>query len=429
MGKEILNYVSKRKMKRRNEKSRVPDLIRYIRGEMTKKEENAFQRELQRDPFAEDAAEGLSQISAEEAETDLCALEKRLKTRVSGRQRIIYYRIAASIAALMIISSVFIIINRNRPAAGIAKTGGVRSPAEVAESTVIKQPEEIALQYKLAEAEKKEVQPPEEVGVQKFAENAGGQGQIVGGQEQQAAGAVKTDNTAAPAAAEPHLIAAEDQMAVRASVTSLKKPLQPEVSGTVISSEDNLPIPGAVVSLKGTKTRVITDTKGNFIIPLSDTVRPVLVAGFIGMESREVPAKEEANMKISLTPTAMALNEVEVVDYGKASEEMTKGAIEKEENAEYSPAQPVTGKEDFDKYIEENLRKPASLPSGQRAVVVLNFVVKSDGTIDSLKAVRTPGPEFSEEAIRLIRSGPSWKPAVESGQTINEDVRIRIVFK
>ncbi len=41
----------------------VSEFQRYIRGEMTKRQENAFQRKLQRDPFAAEAAEGYSQIS------------------------------------------------------------------------------------------------------------------------------------------------------------------------------------------------------------------------------------------------------------------------------------------------------------------------------------------------------------------------------
>ena len=43
------------KTKMKNNKSIVSEFIRYIRGEMTKREENAFQRELQKDPFAVEA--------------------------------------------------------------------------------------------------------------------------------------------------------------------------------------------------------------------------------------------------------------------------------------------------------------------------------------------------------------------------------------
>src|SRR4030042_1435948 len=366
-------------MKKKNNKSRLSEFIRYTRGEMTRREENAFQRELQKDPFAEDAEEGISHISAEEALSDLYILEKRLKTRISGRQRIIYYRVAASIAVLMIISSVFIIINKNKPAARELAETGVQIPLEIPESKVIEGPEKEALPVLISEAEKREDE--------------------------------------APAAKEPELFVAEDRAAAAAPVTSLRKTALTEVRGTIISSEDNLPIPGAFISLKGTNTSVITDTEGRFSISLSDTTRPILVANFIGMESREFRAKEDTDIKISLTPTATALSEIVVLAYGgaKASKGISGGEAEKaaDDYSGYTSARPATGKENFDRFIEDNIQNPASLPSGQRAVVVLSFLVRSTGTIDSIKVMRTPGPGFSEEAIRLIKAGPQWKPAEE----------------
>jgi TonB family protein len=385
-------------MKKKNDKSKLSDFSRYIRGEMTKKEENAFQRELQRDPFAEEAADGLAQISPDEAMADMKILEKRLKKRISGRERVMYYRIAASIAVLMIISSVFIIINRNKPAGELSKNVTIHTPVEVPESETIKeQPEK----------NKNEAQ----VGT----------------------GAEKPENIALQTADEPSRITAEERIEIAAPApkASLKKAELAEVRGTIISSEDNLPIPGALISLKGTDRRVLTDTEGRFSIPLADTTSAVLVADFIGMQRQEFRAKENTEMKIRLTPTAMALGEVVVVGYEKSLKRVDADAAEKAEyeEPEYISAEPVTGNNQFDKYIEENIKNPASLPSGQRAVVVLSFTVKNTGVIDSIKVIRSPGQEFTDEAIRLIKEGPAWKPAEESGQAIDDKVRIRIVFK
>jgi TonB family protein len=62
-------------------------------------------------------------------------------------------------------------------------------------------------------------------------------------------------------------------------------------------------------------------------------------------------------------------------------------------------------------------------------VVVLNFRVDTEGKIDSIRIIRSPNKNFSDEAIRLIKEGPGWKPAEENGKTINDEVRIRIVFR
>ncbi len=103
------------KKEKNNTQRSLSDFQRYIRGEMTKRQENAFQRKLQKDPFASEADEGYSEISAGDADMDLKQLENRLRKRVSGRKNTFFYRIAASIAVLMIITSVYLIIDRNKP--------------------------------------------------------------------------------------------------------------------------------------------------------------------------------------------------------------------------------------------------------------------------------------------------------------------------
>jgi outer membrane biosynthesis protein TonB len=72
----------------------------------------------------------------------------------------------------------------------------------------------------------------------------------------------------------------------------------------------------------------------------------------------------------------------------------------------YIPAQPAAGKADFDRYINENIRRPDTTASGQSVLVVLNFVVNAAGKIDSIRVIRSPGKIFSDEAIRLIKEGP-----------------------
>jgi hypothetical protein len=88
------------------------DFLRYRTGRMTNEERNAFEKELQKDPFAEEAAEGLSLLSADEAEKDLNEISKRITKRTIIKSPAIYYRIAAAIAVLVTISVIF--VSRNR---------------------------------------------------------------------------------------------------------------------------------------------------------------------------------------------------------------------------------------------------------------------------------------------------------------------------
>jgi TonB family protein len=195
--------------------------------------------------------------------------------------------------------------------------------------------------------------------------------------------------------------------------------------GRILSSEDNMPVPGANVLIKGTNTGVVTDAGGNFNITLPDSDNRTLVANFIGMESKEFEAKTDSQFQVRLDPSVSALSEAVVVGYG-----VKRAESEKEEAiAGYVPPQPANGKADFDKYIQENLHRPDTATAGQRIVVVVSFLVHTDGRTDSIKIVRSPGRSFSDEAIRLIKSGPSWKPAEENGKKTEDEVRVRIVFR
>ena len=181
----------------------------------------------------------------------------------------------------------------------------------------------------------------------------------------------------------------------------------------------------ANVYLKGTTQGVVTDAAGNFSIALPDSASHTLVADYIGMQSKEFNADADSQLRVSLDPSSVSLSEVVVVGYGaKRSDSQEEEPVEG-----YTPPRPLNGKTDFDKYIRENIQRPDSATSGQRVVVVLSFLVYTNGTMDSIKIIRSPGKTFSDEATRLIKEGPAWKPAEKNGKLIEDEVRVRIVFR
>jgi hypothetical protein len=102
------------------------DFLRYRRGEMTPAERNVFERDLQKDPFAEEAAEGFSILSAEEAEGDLKRIAESLTMRSRKSSQAIYYRIAAAAAVLVTLSVVF--FSRNRETEVILSKNDLEKP-------------------------------------------------------------------------------------------------------------------------------------------------------------------------------------------------------------------------------------------------------------------------------------------------------------
>ena len=66
----------------KNKKNALLILSGIIDDKMTGRERNAFERELQKDPFAEEASEGFASVTPEEVSEDIADLQKQLKRRV-----------------------------------------------------------------------------------------------------------------------------------------------------------------------------------------------------------------------------------------------------------------------------------------------------------------------------------------------------------
>jgi hypothetical protein len=406
--------MSDRNKKRKNSPS---DFLRYKRGEMSGEERNSFEREIQKDPFTEESSEGFEALSPDEVLVDLEKLNKRLNSRTSGKRRYIYYRIAASVALLMVISAIFILLEKGRPEMELAVAEKNIAAIEIIKgepvtlpSTAYPKKEENGNITKSRKAESVtepaagEIITEEAVSVKKEFGRAE-RNELI-------------ETTRTPKA-DVHL--ADERIATPATVTKSRSSELLQVKGKVITSDNNMPLPGATISIKGTTKGAVTDASGNFSITVPDSENRTLVASYIGMDSKEFEAKADSQVQVELRPSVSALSEVVVVGYGTQRDEVLSRG--------YVAPQPVKGMPDFDNYIKENIIRPDTMTTGQRVVVVLSFLVKADGKIDSIKIVKSPGKSFSDEAIRLIKSGPQWKAAEQNGKVIEDEVRLRIVFR
>lgn len=102
---------------------------------------------------------------------------------------------------------------------------------------------------------------------------------------------------------------------------------QNTVSGTVLG-DDGLPVIGATVMVKGTKTGTATDIDGNFSISTTE-VHPQLVVSYVGMKTLTV--KGASNMKITLEADVDShqLGEVVVTGMQKMDKRLFTGAATK----------------------------------------------------------------------------------------------------
>lgn len=97
------------------------------------------------------------------------------------------------------------------------------------------------------------------------------------------------------------------------------------VKGTVIGSEDNLPIIGAYVLQQGTNNGTSTDVDGNFVLDVPGDA--TLVFSSVGFLTQNVAVNGRARLDIVLKPDAEQLDEAIVVAYGTAKKESITGAV------------------------------------------------------------------------------------------------------
>ena len=87
------------------------------------------------------------------------------------------------------------------------------------------------------------------------------------------------------------------------------------------------------------------------------------------------------------------------------------------------------GMKAFYKFIQKNLRYPASaLDQEKQGKVFISFVVERDGAISDVKVLKGVGYGMDEEASRVIKKSPNWKPGKQNGKTVRVRFNMPITF-
>ena len=461
-------------MSKKDKHRTIRDLLLYLRGKLSGKEKNRIERDMQRDPFEAEAMEGFDSFEPDEIEEDLLEINSRLNRRVKRKNRFIAYRIAASIAVIIGLSLTYFLIS-DREIREVPVKPEISESLELPEGKEAEEieekleiigdkeekgpekkkfPEEKPLRESIEPpvAEKDEVVKRPELDMSDIGDET-----VRIEESEEVKGEIQPEEvleiTAAPEAAETVRMAVENAKTAEAEKETItedyyrqparaaKKSFTPEmqegkkeglISGLVLSAEDSMPVPGATVWLEGTDRGTVTDEQGRFEIKPTGEGDNELNVSFIGMDPVKTRVSSDAELEILMKPNALALEEVVIVKQGKTAHELA-GGVSRIENVDGTPennyqgAYPLEGKREFKEYIKENIVFPDS--ELEKAIVVLKFVISPFGKPKNIEVVRSPGEEFSKEAIRLLIEGPDWSPAKKEGKYIEDEKRIRIVFR
>ena len=98
------------------------------------------------------------------------------------------------------------------------------------------------------------------------------------------------------------------------------------VSGTIISTDDNSPIPGVTVLIKGSTQGTTSDINGKY--SLLAPAKGVLVFSYVGMQTQEISINSKKVINVKLSDQDIALGELVVVGYSTTSKKLISGSIE-----------------------------------------------------------------------------------------------------
>ncbi|CAN5737107.1 energy transducer TonB [soil metagenome] len=83
------------------------------------------------------------------------------------------------------------------------------------------------------------------------------------------------------------------------------------------------------------------------------------------------------------------------------------------------------------RYLQKNLNPNAPIDNGAPGgtyQVIVKFIVSKDGTISDVQAETKHGYGMEAEAIKIIKKGPKWTPALQNGRNVNAYRRQPITF-
>jgi len=467
------------------------EYLKYLKGELSGKERHSFERGIEADPFDMEALEGLEMMSPEEVEEDLLSMHDRLRKRLHRRRRRALYSIAATVASLLIVSTVFINIYDFNPKSNkesipidesyLHEQPGTRGAEKEKQGTV---PEKKAEQENqlpelqdlgvkddnalhLTPPVQKETLTPEETETQKETRDQKTARVENNARVDQPSGdEIVAREREAPNAAKG-TSAKTEQPPVQEEEAHFDKAKMEEAPDAEMMQEEAreakapAPVTGQVVTMEAQTGRsqkkeravqapsVPSVGRVSGVVVSSVDMKPLIGASVLEKDNDSgvvtdqngrfsVAANQQSQATVVASFPGMKTDEYQLStnrvnqlvmqpDLALLNERVI--IWHSDEKLLVTGAEPQAGLDAFKRYIEEHIRIPAGDTIYNRESVVLRFNVDKNGTISRIESLRSPGQPFTEEAIRLILHGPDWQPARDENGPTDDVIRMLIVFE
>jgi len=173
----------------------------------------------------------------------------------------------------------------------------------------------------------------------------------------------------------------------------------------------------------------------------------VIEEEMVEITKQEQPKVQPPQPKPQVTQIEVVEDDVEVEDVEIDAEvdqdevieeyEFTPPEIEEEEIVEAEIFKVVEEMPEFPggaakmmEYIQKNIKYPMmARESDIQGRVFVNFVVEPNGEISNVEVLRGIGGGCDEEAVRVVKSMPNWKPGKQRGSAVRCAFTVPIIFK
>ena len=436
---------------------------KYLRGELSEKEQHDFEKLVMSDPFYADAYDGLLKLSPQKVEDDIRILNSRLSNRISKTDKRIWLASAASLLILVgLVSWLLFWMPKINNTGVVAKNDALfesNQPEDKAIASVISADEELN-----AQSEKEEqISEPIAIAKAKINEERTVQftaPEIVSSDEideytsdeiiiAKTESVENVDLSAAPLVAgsmsSGRAISLDDNViadalsgkvagvavhsengrsnSVRIRGTSpVNKKASMDVSDDfvivrgIVTDEFEDPLSGVFIAQQNSTNGTVTDMKGNFEMKIPKTEDAILTASSIGYETQQFNAFD--NNVIVLESNELALNEVIVTGYGvRTLDEVAAGL---------KSAYPSIGMEKYKKDVVEKL-KQLNVTDIKEYKLTAKITVLTTGIVYNVEIKSPINERYHTQVIKVIKETSSWFPAKRNGASIDSD--IKVVFK
>jgi len=446
------------------------DFKKYFSNHLQNEDKHAFEKEMMKDAFEEEAFDGLSQLSQFELGNDIAELKSEIYNRTQKTQRItpVWFKYAASVLILVGVGLSLVYVNSNFWQDSALKEQ-ISQEMEIADSvlfdaqqeneklagiktdSVSESPENmIADNRKLKEEDASEegvleivednfeIEVVDEFAVEEIVEIEDDQQFALADYED---AEIVLDETGYVAAAEEpaEIVSAEQKLQGIASGVSVEENAKPSkkakverltsinktktIKGKVVGLEDGLTIPGVSIVLKGSPTiGTTTDIDGEFsmTIPEDDEELKTLIASFVGMENIEISLEDDSTLMVYMETSEMGLDEVIVS--GVAS------GVEKDEpkvRVDAYPSESLTRLK-YKRLIENELDYSMFTDFPGKHKIKISFTVYYDGTLGGFSFKNAPDQVFSSEILRVVKEFGNWVPATLNEQNVSSQVKLTV---